>query len=279
MMSERQIEREARRVFRRLTEPEAHLRSLAPHLCADSGWGVFVRRNEFQKPVGTIGAELLAAFIERDWIHKDGAGRAHLSHAGLSWYRRLVAPEDPYQRQHQSRAQRRVTDADGASAVVTVNTAESPLTWLRARRDGQGKPMLSAAQFEAGERLRRDFEYAQIRPHVTANWDAEVKARRRAAGSGASGHVSDTAIAAKQRFYLALESVGPELASVLVETCCLLNGLSVAERKLGWPQRSGKLVLHIALNTLARHYGYLNREPTRRSVARHWGAKGYRPAL
>ncbi|MFP4003568.1 MAG: DUF6456 domain-containing protein, partial [Alphaproteobacteria bacterium] len=48
---------------------------------------------------------------------------------------------------------------------------------------------------------------------------------------------------------------GPGLADALLQVCCHLKGLEEAERALGWPRRSGKLVLAIALERLAVHYG------------------------
>ena len=48
-----------------------------------------------------------------------------------------------------------------AGRSVTVNLAESPLTWLHARGH------LSDRQLDAGERLRRDWEDAQLAPAVT----------------------------------------------------------------------------------------------------------------
>ena len=72
--------------------------------------------------------------------------------------------------------------------------------------------------------------------------------------------------------------MGPELAGVLVEVCCYLNGIEAAEKKFGWPRRSGKTVLQIALSTLARHYGLL-RAPRYGGKNEHRGTDGYRPAM
>ncbi len=69
------------------------------------------------------------------------------------------------------------------------------------------------------------------------------------------------------------------MAGLLIDVCCHETGLEAAERSAGWPCRSGKVVLDIALTALARHYGLI---PPERPVAarlRHWGDADYRPTL
>lgn len=276
MIAPNEIAREAMRCFRRMSEPETRLRDITPYLSSRRTWGLFVARNGFAKPVFRLDGALIDAFAERDWIEPCGENGYRLSEAGAKWLRRS-ASGDPYLTQHQERVASDVEPA--ARAPVEINMSESPLTWLKARRDAKGDPVLSDDQFEAGERLRRDFEQARMRPSVTASWDFGVVSSRRQRGAPAASEMSDRAVAARQRVHTALDAVGPELASVLVEVCCFLNGLTGAEQTLGLPKRSGKVVLLIALSGLARHYGLSGARSSRQTEMRHWGADGYKPAL
>jgi len=102
----------------------------------------------------------------------------------------------------------------------------------------------------------------------------------RRAAPGAGVEVSDNAVAARTRVHRALAAVGPELAGILLDVCCLDVGLEAAERAQRWPQRAGKVVLQLALTGLARHYGLLPPEPPPGvHRLRHWGSDDYRPTL
>lgn len=166
-----------------------------------------------------------------------------------------------------------------APDAVLVNDSESPLAWLARRKDTDGRPMLDAVQFAAGERLRADFTRAAMMPRTGADLTAPV-ARGRRGGSDSMEHFSDVVIAAKQRVNLAIEAVGPEFSGLLLDVCCFLKGLEIVERERRWPRRTSKIVLGLALDRLARHYGLAAEIAGRRhSGLRAWRTDDARPTM
>ncbi|MGQ3101978.1 MAG: DUF6456 domain-containing protein [Sphingopyxis solisilvae] len=130
---------------------------------------------------------------------------------------------------------------------VTMNVAESPVQWLASRG------LLSEAQCRAGERLRADYERAGLAARVTMRWDAAPPAKNR--GGARAADASLARIDAHRRFHAALDAAGPGLADICWRVICAGEGIAGAEKGLGWPARSGKLVLGLALDRLARFYG------------------------
>ena len=130
---------------------------------------------------------------------------------------------------------------------VTVNLAESPLGWLFSRG------LVTSRQFDAGERLRADWERAQLAPRVTMSWDSAPVARGRG-GSAPQPDLGGAQIDAKRRFEHAIESAGPGLSDILWRVVCAGEGMRDAESALGWPARAGKLALTFALDRVADYY-------------------------
>jgi hypothetical protein len=168
-----------------------------------------------------------------------------------------------------------VVAGDGDRLVGRVATlrggrrqAESPLLWLAQRRDGNGQPLIPQDEFTAGERLRQDFELAQLSPRVTAVWGVEgavsTTGRRRSGLPPDGLPTAERILQARSRLDRALKAAGEGLATILLEVCCLERGLEAAERRLGWPSRSGKVVLRLALARLALHYGLRSPEVSSR---------------
>ena len=127
---------------------------------------------------------------------------------------------------------------------VTVNVAESPLGWLHAHGH------VDARLFDAGERLRADYERAQLGPNVTMRWDPV-----RVKGTGEQELTpTERQLAARERFDAALKAAGKGLEDILWRVVCAGETLPVAEKALQWPARSGKLVLKLALDRVAVYY-------------------------
>ena len=134
-----------------------------------------------------------------------------------------------------------------AARSVTINVIESPLGWLFSRG------LVSPRQFDAGERLRCDWERAQLAPKVTMAWDSAPVARGRG-GTAPEPDPSGAQIDAKRRFDAAIAAAGPGLADILWRVVCAGDGMREAESALGWPARAGKLVLSFALDRVADYY-------------------------
>jgi hypothetical protein len=178
---------------------------------------------------------------------------------------------DPFRAQHLALASCDIESAAGRASVV-IDESESPLVWLARRKGRDGAALISAAQLEAGERLRADFTRAQLMPRTTANWGASVANKRRDGGGAVP--MTDAIVAARQRVRHALDSAGPEFSGLLLDVCCFLKRLDDVERERCWPARSAKVVLLLGLDRLARHYGYTReiRGPARAPL-RAWSAE------
>lgn len=250
----------------------------------EEGDGAVVRRADG-------GDRLDVAVKPADWrrilgeglVVRDGTtGTCRLSRVGRERLRRMLSTHKQEQTEKKSRRGRAVRAETGeGGGKPGFNARESPLAWLYRRKDKNGEPLISPVQFAAGERLRVDFERAQLSPRVTASWDPGAtisRGRRSAPGTGIEPH--DAVIAASERVKRALAAVGPELSGIVLDVCCFLSGLEEVERKGGYAPRSGKHLLQIALSVLARHYGL---DPAGwkhgEGRIRHWGSEGYRPVI
>ena len=152
------------------------------------------------------------------------------------------------ERELTSEGPRRGSPARAARRSVTVNIGESPIAWLHARGH------LDTRLFEAGEALRRDYERARLSPSVTMRWDP-VRIKTGPRGDANAGLTpTERQVAAKRRFDEAIAAAGRGLEDILWRVVCAGEGVSQAEKSLGWPSRSGKLVLRLALERVADFY-------------------------
>lgn len=260
------LTQDAQRILRRLCETGAVLA-----VAVDMDKAVVVRD-------GVQGASTRTAVVDRkvaeamalqDWISADTTGRItryKITAAGRTALSGMMEEQEAAQPsgmaeapaefadQHRVWGERTVRDNEtGQPRKVRYNLAESPLTALARRRDRDGTPFLTDDLVSSGERLREDFELAQMGPRVAQNWD------RFLTGGGRGGFAMDSGIGngpegARNRVAAALKDLGPGLSDVVLRCCCYLEGLETAEKRLGWSARSGKIVLRIALMRLEQHY-------------------------
>ncbi|MBF9232033.1 ATPase [Microvirga sp. BT350] len=199
------------------------------------------------------------------------AGRAHLRRA------EAPEPEASFFHQHRETVVARV-ETDSGTKRVRIDAEESPLDWLRRRKGRDGEPMIDAASYQAGERLRTDIMLAGLLPGVTARWDAMPKS----GGPVSPADATDRMVAARQRLRSAFDAVGADFSDLLVDLCGFLKGLELIERERHWPARSAKIVVRLALARLAEHYGIETaaRGPSASRGIRTWQAvviEGGRP--
>lgn len=215
------------------------------------------------------------------WETGAQSGRARLlaSDVGRAKAARLAAGAgiDPFLAQHADVASETIL-VDGARQVVSIDRSESPLAWLARRRGPGGKALIEPSSLQAGERLRADMTIADMLPRVTSNWSGAASGGRRANGPET---FSDHVVAARQRVRRALDAAGADMAGLLIDVCGFLKGLETVESERGWPQRSARVVLTLALARLACHYGLAEaaRGPERSHGIVRWGAEDYRPSI
>ncbi len=263
------VVREARRILRRLCEKGAFL-AVAPTMERAVVMREVVPGR--QNRIAVVDRDVAHAFALQEWIACERPGKIAcylITAVGRAALKRMLteereqrAPRDgfaeaqaPFQEQHRLYAERKIASRDGSrEETVRLNLAESPLSVLGRKRDRSGEPYLTADLIEAGERLREDFELAQIGPRVAQNWERFLTAggsRGVSAPAEPGGSGSD---AARRRVAEAMQALGPGLSDIVFRICCFLEGLETAEKRLGWSARSGKVVLRIALERLASHY-------------------------
>ena len=237
---------EARRVLRRMSEPGALMAVAADMeravVLRDGASGA-VRLAVLERPVAE-------AFALRDWIacRKPGrVARYEITAAGRQLLREMLDGEV---------APAAVTQLPQIGSRPRPVLGESPVSTLARRRDREGNPFLAPELVAAAERLREDFEIAQMGPRGAQNWERFLSAPPPGAEaeSPLPAPPGCAQRAARARVAAALRELGPGLGDMVLRCCCRLEGLERAERRLGWSARSGKIVLRIALMRLHRHY-------------------------
>ena len=115
-----------------------------------------------------------------------------------------------------------------------------------------GESFLAPHHLEAGRRVARWGERAQLRQRVTMSYDpAQVGGRRH----GGSSDIADMAAEARKSLARIYAELPRDCAETIMDVCVFEKGLQAIETERRWPRRSAKLVLRIGLDQLADRLG------------------------
>ncbi len=160
-----------------------------------------------------------------------------------SWLRRQQSGPDGHAGQH-----RRLVPGPAGSRR---DLERDPLSRL-AHATGEG--FLAPHHVEAGRRVMRWGERAQLRQRVTMSYDpAQVGGRRH----GGSSDIADMAAEARKSLARIYAELPRDCAETIIDVCVFDKGLQTIETERRWPRRSAKLVLRIGLEHLADRLGLM----------------------
>ncbi|MDR0810375.1 MAG: helix-turn-helix domain-containing protein, partial [Gemmobacter sp.] len=220
-LDEAGIQREARRVLRRMAEPGAVMA-----VAQDMEKAAVLRAGSDGRMVQTAVLEraVAQAFALKDWIACARQGRLatyEITAPGRAALRRLVEEEDRRRRTHHAACGMAEAPAAfagwqaGATAEsqrrLRVALTESPVAVLARRRDQDGRVFLEPDLVRAAERLREDYELAQMGARGAQNWEGIL------AGAEAAPDAPD---GARARVAAALRDLGPGLGDIVLRVCC-----------------------------------------------------------
>jgi hypothetical protein len=109
---------------------------------------------------------------------------------------------------------------------------------------------ITETQWKAGDTLRADFYLAGMEPRIIGSYQEP---------SHGKGEITDRQVAARQRFRHAMQAIGPEFSSAVVNVCLLDQSSAISFINRGYAKRRAEIVgmefLKAGLGRLAKHYG------------------------
>ncbi|MEM6711506.1 MAG: DUF6456 domain-containing protein [Pseudomonadota bacterium] len=189
------------------------------------------------------------------WLKREGlvggtAGQSHITAKGHR-IRQVLQCHEACQ------SKRSRLDSDGGESAGTEDVAiqlPDVLDRLARPRKDESR-LLDAPHVAAARKFQVDLSRSGLRQRTTQSWSLASMAR---GGKGAGSPVSQEPVAmldARDRVNKACVFVGPELSGLLIDICLYEKSLEIVEQERHWPKRSGKVVVSVALNALARYYG------------------------
>jgi uncharacterized protein DUF6456 len=217
--------------------------ALRPCREAGGGLAVYPGGDRRRRPLARLDAAQVRHALARGLLSQHGE-EVGLGDAGRAALRRGQGGE--FASQHRVMVAKPVLGQDGRLQSAQLNT--------RGGRLGRWTAHLDPLELAAAERFCADHACSSMHQQTTRNWELTAPARQKGWRGGPDA-APLAAIAAKDRVMDALAAVGTGLEPVLMAVCIRGEGISAVERRFGWAQRSGRTVLKLALQQLARHYG------------------------
>ncbi len=200
--------------------------------------------NRRRKPVCWLEKDVVERMLELGWLTGSG-DRVHVSPALEA---KLQGGDNP---------DRRYDKLDGCASggpnSGMMSYRLSVLQRLARRKDHYGRPILSAAQVEAGRHFARDYMTGGLGFSATQNYQtsgADISGRHSRAEDAVLSRIDR-----RKRVSEAIACLGPGLDRAVIAVCCEDWSLDAVERSENWAKNSGKTILIMALERLAQFYG------------------------
>lgn len=187
------------------------------------------------------------------------AGRAELNSLLAELETARVAeysadPDENVPNIRESFALKRIKARNGKPNPKRSAGSDAPLYVLARRRRSDGEPWLTPDLIAAAFRFHETYEIARMGGDLTRDWNSLMLGQVSGGDTALPSGRATRRLEAEQALSAAIRALGPDLTEMVILSVCHEQGMEDVERRLGYPSRSGKLVLRIALHMLARHY-------------------------
>lgn len=237
----------ARAIERALERLSAHESVLAPVRAGDQ-YGVFPRGDRRRRPAARIDAASVRALEADGVITRAGQDAFTLTNAGAAKMRRV---DGDFIAQHAPIVERDVVDPQGGMRRVRALRSGDVARRLQKIVGVNGAPWFDAAELQAAARLRADWELGEVGLVRGSDWSAPPLGGVARGPGNAQEMAVGRQCDARARLADALAALTPPARRVVERVCFHEQGLEEIERLEGWPPRSAKLALKLALAQVA----------------------------
>ena len=151
------------------------------------------------------------------------------------------------------RHERDVFTPAGVMRKANIVHGHNVLERLSRKKDRDGRPILTAAEVEAGRHLAKDYALAGLSHISTQNFMASATDSGRHQGKEEDRILRQ--MTARTRLQAAKIAMGDGLDKAVIAVCCRDESLDSVERAEHWVKSSGLTILKLGLSRLVKLYG------------------------